>query len=45
MIILEIFYDWLLIYGVKVSAVFAVAWVINKFGKKIIEKIIRTERS
>ena len=41
MTILEIFYDWFLIHGVKVVAVFAVAWLVNKFGKKIIEKIIR----
>ncbi|NOQ68017.1 mechanosensitive ion channel [Patescibacteria group bacterium] len=41
MTILEFFYDWFLIHGVKVIAVFAIAWLVNKFGKKIIEKIIR----
>ena len=41
MIILEIFYSWLLVHGVKIIAVFAVAWLVNKIGKRIIERIVR----
>ena len=41
MIILNIFYSWLLVHGVKIVAVFAIAWLANKIGKRVIEKIVR----
>jgi len=41
MITSEIFYNWLLVHGVKVVAVFVVAWLVNGFGRRIIERVIR----
>ena len=41
MIMLEIFYGWLLAHGVKIIAVFAVAWLANKIGKRVIGRIVR----
>jgi len=41
MIIPEILHSWILVHSVKIIAVFAVAWLANRIGKRIIEKIIK----